>query len=366
MKQTILIGPMNKKDVGSIPILNRAFAIGLREEYDFIPFNVNRKYGKSSVSNFNIINLGYFVLHYLTLIFKLIKDRPDVFHYAITSNWNFEKSVFFLKTAKFFGVKKVIGHLHGGSFDIFINKLEGSRKKRAIKWMNSLDAIIVASNYWKSFLISKEVDTIVEVVNNPIDTNYVKEIKNKKDVKRQNRFLFVGALGERKGFYDIIEAATDINEDFVLDAVGSEDRQNDMVKINDLIEKNRLSSKINIIVSEKMKIQEKVDFFTKNAIFLFPSHNENFPLVIIEAACAGMAIISTKVGAIPEFFTHMKNIYFITPGDVNEMREAIDFITKNTDERIRLGNEARKVYETKLSEGIVMNQLDSVYKTILN
>lgn len=364
-KEMILIGPVNDRNIGSIPMLNRAFMVRLSEKYNFAPFNINRKYGKSKVSNMNLINLFYLFKQYIYLIVKVLRQKPTVFHYAITSNWNFEKSLLFLRTVKFLGVKKAIGHLHGGSFNVFLEGMSETKKARAIRKLNSIDTVIVASNYWKEFLQKNNVIIPIMVVNNPIDLDYVSIINQKKKKERNNKFLFVGSLGKRKGFYDIIEVSKSIDK-FVIEAVGSEDRKNDLNTINSLIDEHQLSSKVRIILSEKMSIEEKVNYFTSNLVFLFPSYNENFPLVIIEAACAGMPIISTKVGAIPEFFTHMKNIYFVTPGDTNEIKEAINFMINNDEERQKLGQEARKLYEDKLSEEIIMNQMDAVYQEVIS
>lgn len=365
MSNRILIGPVNRTDIGSIPMLNRAFMDGLSDHYTFIPFNVGRKYGKSKVASFNAVNIWYLVKQYLLLIYKILNLRPAIFHYAITSNWNFVKSLFFLKTAKKLGTKKVVGHLHGGSFDIFLQNLSNKKKIRAIRLLNSIDVIIVASVYWKDFLLDNDINTLIMVVNNPIDNSYVRRINQQKPIIRNNRFLFVGSIGKRKGFYDIIDVSTKLNDKFILDAIGAGDKKNDLNKINSLIKKYGLISKINIVQSEKMTLEEKVHYFSNEGVFLFPSHNENFPLVILEAACAGIPIISTRVGAIPEFFTHMENIYFVEPGDLNQIEEAIKFMIKNPNEKIKLGNAAKKLYNDKLSQEIVMSQMLKVYQKLI-
>ena len=71
MKYKVLIGPVNKKDIGSIPTLNRAFMVGMSDTYNYVPFNVNRKYGKSKVSSLNIINILYLIKQYA--LFSLIR-----------------------------------------------------------------------------------------------------------------------------------------------------------------------------------------------------------------------------------------------------------------------------------------------------
>ena len=51
-------------------------------------------------------------------------------------------------------------------------------------------------------------------------------------------------------------------------------------------------------------------------ILLLPSYNEGLPYVVIEAMAAGLPVISTPVGAIPEVVEDGVNGYLIDPGDV--------------------------------------------------
>jgi glycosyltransferase involved in cell wall biosynthesis len=362
MKKKILIGPMNDGNVGSIPSLNRAFVDGLKEDFEFVPFNIFRKYGKSKVSRLNIINIYYFIKQYFTLIALVIRHKPFIFHYPMNSGWSLEKSLFFLNTAKLFGAKKVLGHLHGGAFNVFMDNLGSARKKVALMLFSNVDTVIVASRFWKEYLLKIGIKTPAEIVNNPIDSKFVARINEMPKKSRNDRFLFIGALGKRKGVYDIIASSKKGEVDFKVDLIGAEDRANDLKRIKGLIDKNQLGMSINLIISEKLDLDDKAKYFTENQVFLFPTYNENFPLVIIEAACAGIPIISTPVGALPEFFSHMENIYFVEPGNVDEIEEAIKFMQSNPFERERLGRAARNTYETKLSGEIVMNQLKRVYK----
>jgi glycosyltransferase involved in cell wall biosynthesis len=364
MKSKVLIGPMNVNDIGSIPSLNRAFINGLSSDFEFIPFNTYRKHGKSKLAKFNVLNIFYFFKQYTMLIYLVIRHKPTFFHYSINSNWSMEKSLLFLNTAKFFGTKKAIGHLHGGAFNVFMDSLKGPRKRIAYKLFFNVDAVIVASEFWKEYLTNKKIQSRFEIVNNPIALDYIAAINASPKIDRNDNFLFIGALGQRKGIYDIIEVCKTKDVDFTLDAIGSEDIKNDLKKINTLIKENEIGSKLNIIISEKLSLKDKVKYFSESQVFFFPTHNENFPLVIIEAACAGIPIISTPVGAIPEFFTHMEDIYFVEPGNIHEITKAIHFMKTNVSERERLGKAARHTYETKLSNKIIMDQLKKVYKAL--
>jgi glycosyltransferase involved in cell wall biosynthesis len=47
---------------------------------------------------------------------------------------------------------------------------------------------------------------------------------------------------------------------------------------------------------------EKRDLFLESDVFLFPSHGEGFPIVVLEAMATGLPLVTTRVGAIPDFF----------------------------------------------------------------
>jgi glycosyltransferase involved in cell wall biosynthesis len=57
-------------------------------------------------------------------------------------------------------------------------------------------------------------------------------------------------------------------------------------------------------------------------MMVIPSRAESLPYVILEAAAAGVPIVSTRVGGIPEIFGPHAN-HLIPPEDVGSLVEAI-------------------------------------------
>ncbi len=361
-KPVILIGSLTKENKSAVPIITKEFIFGLSGKYKFIPFYSDRKYRNIRGPNFNFLNIYYFIRHYFQWLYKLILYKPDIVHYPITSYWNLEKSIIFLTVAGIFRVKK-IGHLHGGAFDRFWSAISERRKKFAVKYLNSLDHLIVLGKYWESFM-KKEIRADISVVYNPIDSYFESETKNS-DIKNRNNILFVGSVGERKGVFDIVECANRLKGkiDFKINIVGPEERANDIMRVNNLIEKHSLKKCVNLI--GPLYGKNKVNIFNNSAIFLFPSYNENFPLVIIEAASAGLAIITTPVGALPEFFDHNKSVIFVEPGNVEQISEAIIELINDDEKRIFLGKAAREVFLKKLNRKRIFESLDYIYQKVL-
>jgi len=365
-KNRVLIGSITENDFNPITTIARAFITSkiLNEKYEFITHHAYRKYGKAHTAKFNLINILYFLMHFVDWCIKIIIYRPDIAHYPVTSFWNLEKSLFFLKIAGIFGAKKV-GQLHGGAFVDFWNKMGKVRKKINLNEINKLDILLVASNYWKRMLQDRcGIKTRIEILYNPINESF-KTTELKFNERHCDNILYMGRISINKGVLDIIESANLVLNNlecrFLL--AGIILKEDDLNKCKDLIKKYKLDKKVFIIgqVTEK----EKIKLFEESSIFLFPSYCENFPLVIIEAAAAGLATITTPVGALPEFFEHNKSVIFVEPGNVEQVSEAILELINDAEKRRLLGKAAREVFIKKLGRKRILESLDNIYQEVL-
>lgn len=64
------------------------------------------------------------------------------------------------------------------------------------------------------------------------------------------------------------------------------------------------------------------DAFALGRIMVVPSRAESFPYVVLEAAAAGLPLIATNVGGIPEI-TDGSGTVLIAPGNVQELAAAV-------------------------------------------
>ncbi len=77
-------------------------------------------------------------------------------------------------------------------------------------------------------------------------------------------------------------------------------------------------------------------------IFLLPSRTENLPYAILEAGMAGVPIIATSVGGIPEIIRDMQNGILIHPRNPKEIAEAIMYMLDHKDRQKEFGSEIKK------------------------
>lgn len=79
----------------------------------------------------------------------------------------------------------------------------------------------------------------------------------------------------------------------------------------------------NIHLTGPLPVKDVYDYLKESDVFLFPSKSEGFPFAVLEAMAAGLPILATPVGAIPEMLG--KDAVFLKP-DGSDIIEKLAFI----------------------------------------
>ena len=72
-------------------------------------------------------------------------------------------------------------------------------------------------------------------------------------------------------------------------------------------------------------------------VLFLPSQKEGVPYAILEAAVAGVAVLASNVGGIPEVIDDQKSGFIRDPKDVAGFVDALTILTNDTDTRVRFG-----------------------------
>lgn len=363
---SVLIGPLSSDRSESVSSVNRAFLNGLSDRYNFLSLDATRTRGNTRQTALNLVNAFYLTQQMWRWLAQLYKHRPDVAHYAISSGWAMEKGLLFLKLARMFGVK-ALGHLHSGGFIDHWRRLPRWRKQWAAREFQNLDGLVLASPWWRDE-IGKHVPIPPErlfVVNNPIDEAFEQAALRMPRTQGRNVVLALGVMGRAKGVFDILAAAALAVEkaEFTLVLAGSEREPNILNDLRAQVEKQSMTRILEI--RSVINDHEKEKLFEQATIFLLPSYYENFPLVLVEAAAAGLAIITTPVGAVPEFFQDGVSARFVEAGNVAQISAVLTELVNEPEERLRLGSAAREMFRQRLTRVGIMASLDRVYLKIL-
>ncbi|RYZ65226.1 MAG: glycosyltransferase, partial [Proteobacteria bacterium] len=95
-------------------------------------------------------------------------------------------------------------------------------------------------------------------------------------------------------------------------------------------------------------------FYNECDIFVAPSRYESFGLVFLEAMVFGKPVIAGDAGGGPEVVTHEKSGLLVPPGDAGALGAALNRLLADPGLRIRLGQNARRDYETRFTDAVMV------------
>jgi len=98
-------------------------------------------------------------------------------------------------------------------------------------------------------------------------------------------------------------------------------------------------------------------------LFVLPSHSEGVPLVILEAMAAGLPIVSTTVGGIPDLLRHRRSALLVPPHSPPDLACAITELLQDTSLRVRLTAEATAAL-AQCSPDAYTKRLLSIYRQV--
>ncbi|MFC2161155.1 glycosyltransferase family 4 protein [Acidobacteriota bacterium] len=164
--------------------------------------------------------------------------------------------------------------------------------------------------------------------------------------------LYLANLYESKGIFTLIRAIPQVlekkqNVKFLIAGPWQDERVR--TNVIDYVERNKISANVEFLGA--IFGQQKQELFLKSDLFVFPSHYplETFGLVNLEAMQAGIPVISTDIGAIPEIVLNGQTGFIIPPRNSNILAEKINVLLDDPQLRKTMGSEGKRIFNEKYS-----------------
>lgn len=245
------------------------------------------------------------------------------------------------------------------------NTIKLSRRKNLfllVDLWNDLNYSRIINRYDKFILLTNEDRCYWNGINN-IQVIYNMSFFrcNKPSSCEVKKVISVGRYAGEKGFDRLINAWSIVekcNNGWTLHIIGEGPLRNTLQKQIDSL---GLSNKIFLDgLSDNI-----IDAYINSSIFVMTSHNEGFPLSLVEAESAGIPLISfdTKCGP-KDLIKNGHNGFIISEGDINGLAEKILLLINDDNLRKTMGINAYNDSK-KYSEEYIMPQWVSLFNSLL-
>lgn len=292
----------------------------------------------------------------IRLLGRLLARRLAIVHAHSASRGSFWRKSVLCALADLFGIPYVF-HVHSGEFGVFY----GSECGPAAKWwvrrtLRRAACVIALTEAWSKVLLAIEPRASVRVIGNPVPVPDA--LPEERDSGRPE-VLFLGRLREKKGVFDLVRAIPLVLKR-VPDAVFTLAGDGEMEAVRRLAVALGVSDAVRL--PGWIKEAEKDAELSAARVLALPSYFEGLPVCVLEAMAAGVPVVATPVGGIPELLADGECGLLVPRGDVDALAEALVVALEDAGRRRRLRESAfRRVVNYYAIQG-VLRQLDAVYR----
>ena len=128
-------------------------------------------------------------------------------------------------------------------------------------------------------------------------------------------------------------------------------------------------------LAEHVRIDESVRFlgFRSDAralvelldVLVVPSLSEGAPLVVLEAMAAGIPVVASAVGGIPDQVRHEKEGLLVPPGDSTALGDALISLLQNPARARQLGEAGHQRWASEFNHATMVRRVEAVYRIAL-
>ena len=356
-----LLGPLPPTIGGIATHMHNLLEGPLGSRVRFVPVEtMSRKHGQAGYERESILGkVGQILRDAATLIGVLVRCKPDLVH--INSSFNsgaFWRDALFTLIVRLWR-RPVFLQFHGGSLDEFralypawVWPLIHGVLRRAAR-------IAVLSQAQAAPLRETDLADRTRIIPNMIDTSAFEESKS------DGPFTFLVIASHftiEKGVYDVVNAFTQMEEAgrncrLVLIGSGAEEEN-----LKALCRKHDLEDRV--VFTGFLTKDEVRAWLAKTHVFVLPSHSEGFPMVVMEAMASSLAVVSTRVGAIPDLIDEGVNGFVVKVGDVASLADRMATLYLHESLRLDMGQANRTLMHDHYDVRRVSERFYQLYQEI--
>ena len=209
--------------------------------------------------------------------------------------------------------------------------------------------LICPSETIRSLVLRRQPDTQITKIGNGIDPGRMQPTAD------GTRILSVCKMFERKGIQHLLRALEGVPLEHEVQIVGDGPY---LPALQELAGRTRARVRFSKWLDNGSA--ELKQLYERSGIFVLPSESENFPVVLLEAMAAGLAIVTTQGTGCAEVVGDAALL--VPPKDVGALREALCRLLCDPALRASLGAAARRRLVENFAWPVIAQQYLAVYR----
>jgi glycosyltransferase involved in cell wall biosynthesis len=316
----------------------------------------------SNLGRFDVTNLLLAFRHGAQFLLQLLGGRADVVYVPISqSTLPLLRDFLFLIPAQLQGAKLIL-HLHGSAFGDFFRSA-GRSMQSLIRYIfgKAHRVIVLGENLREIFGGVVPRDRVQVVPNGIVD---FAGGHPRPPTDGIFRVLFLSTLMREKGFFDLLAVIPQlcaIGRPIKFMFVGQWLRRSEKLEAEEFIQRHGIGQHIEFLGT--VEPPAKYALLARADVFVLPSHNEGLPLSLLEAMCAGLPVIATPVGCIPEVITDGKNGFLIHRNSSQQLAEKLAALLADPDLCRQMGAASREVFLSRYTFPHFRDRFLQVFET---
>lgn len=332
----------------------------LREAFDIkvVPFNFASSV--QDIGRASFLKLFKFGSRGVTILWKMISFRPDLvyFNFSVYGISLYRDFIFALLFKSF--TAKVVFHLRtqGVSAQVASSGVKAWMFRSIFR-----NAYVICI----SDFLSRDVKDVYHsrpiIVNNGIQDEFVEGVGIQ--AGGPPRLLFLSNFSVSKGALDFIIALSILKKNGVQFRATIAGQPKDLTvrRIEEEIAKEGLGTELSLLGPQYGAKKNRL--FYEADVFVFPSHFEAFPGVLLEAMQFKLPVLSTYEGAIPEIVDDRITGFLVTKGSPKELAEKLSILISDSGMRARFGAAGREKFIKRFTLLHFEERMKSAFDEIL-
>lgn len=230
--------------------------------------------------------------------------------------------------------------LHYHNKGVYKNSSKWYNRRLYIRFFKNVRVILLSESLYQDIALYVPHNKIMICPNGIPDINI-----QGGSVAENGKFqvLFLTNLIRSKGIITLLDACALLNHKNFQCYIAGAPGDVSVTQLKEEIQRRNIQDMVTYV--GEVNTEQKIGLFSRADVFVLPTENDCFPLVLLEAMRSGVPCVTTDVGAISDIIRNGGNGWIVEKRNPVALAERINWMFEHPEVNGQLGLNARCVYE---------------------